>query len=217
MARDRIYFMFCAGDDSARWKNYLGVPKQFIQIDGERILNRAVRLIREYDPEAKVCIVSKTDKFKVDDADLLIVPAKDEHNFCMWRYLQVYDKWQGETVFVYGDVWYSEEAIKKIVSYEGEFQYFGRPGPSIITKKPYQEPFAIYVRKSYAETLRKQILATMQLFYDKKIKECTDWELYCYINNKPFIRPCEVDVGFTTIDDFTEDFDRPVDYDLWLK
>jgi choline kinase len=40
-------FILCAGD-GARWRNYLGVPKQLISIEGETLLERTMRLLHAH-------------------------------------------------------------------------------------------------------------------------------------------------------------------------
>ena len=40
-------FLIACSGKGTRWKNYLGVPKHLIKIDGERLLDRTIRLIKE--------------------------------------------------------------------------------------------------------------------------------------------------------------------------
>ena len=40
-------YYILANGDGKRWGNYMGVPKQLLEIDGETILHRMVRLLRE--------------------------------------------------------------------------------------------------------------------------------------------------------------------------
>lgn len=44
-AQERKYYILANGEGT-RWHNYKGVPKQLIEIDGETILSRMVRLLR---------------------------------------------------------------------------------------------------------------------------------------------------------------------------
>jgi len=57
--------ILCAGDGS-RWGNYLGVPKQLVTINGETLLDRTIRLLRE-NQIADITIVSNDNKLKVKD------------------------------------------------------------------------------------------------------------------------------------------------------
>ena len=50
-------FVIMAGGQEKRWRRYRGVHKHLIPIDGERILDRTVRLIRER-TDADITIVA---------------------------------------------------------------------------------------------------------------------------------------------------------------
>lgn len=62
--------IICAGD-ATRWGNYLGVPKHLIEIEGERLLDRTVRLLRERGITDIFIVVKRpSKKYRVEGADL---------------------------------------------------------------------------------------------------------------------------------------------------
>jgi len=42
-----MYFIIMADGDGKRWNNYLGIPKHLVEINGEPIIKRTVRLLKE--------------------------------------------------------------------------------------------------------------------------------------------------------------------------
>ena len=51
-------YIIMADGKGTRWNNYNDIPKHFIKMDGETLLERTVRLLREKDPGCQVIITS---------------------------------------------------------------------------------------------------------------------------------------------------------------
>lgn len=45
-------YIIMADGKGTRWNNFNNIPKHFIEIDGEKIIFRTVRLLNEMDPAA---------------------------------------------------------------------------------------------------------------------------------------------------------------------
>ena len=61
-------YIIMADGKGSRWNHYMGREKHEISIDGETLLQRTVRLIREKDAGAEVIITSHNPAFEVEGA-----------------------------------------------------------------------------------------------------------------------------------------------------
>ena len=110
MSKDK-YIIICAGN-CARWKNFGGVPKHIVDIYGETLLERTVKLLAGKD----ISIIVKDDKDKryhVKGAKT-VKANLDSTNFSADKFLSSKELWNknGRTVVLYGDVYFTENATK---------------------------------------------------------------------------------------------------------
>lgn len=124
-------------------------------------------------------------------------------------------RWWGteRTTFLFGDCFYSFDAVKIITNCALEYAHICRTTHSEFTGKPYGESFAMTWTHHQNESVA-QALALKP--------EGTSWEFYRemsglvhlppdknYLHESP---PCLLQVN-----DFTDDFDSLVDYQRWLE
>lgn len=223
----KIFCVFCATPKAREnlWEHE--VPKQLLVVDNETLLERTTRLVSELDENSNsdIYVIAKSEKFHTNYSKLYLVPEEDNDIVgVIQRFLQVKNLWWNydEVVFLYGDVWYSEEAISKISSYKGNnIQYFGRAKESNYTGKKHQEIYGMYCSKDCYSLLEENILKTVSLFNEGKVWRVADYQLYEVLHNMPFgetgshIKPTEGD--WMEIDDFTEDFDLLSHFNEWIK
>lgn len=211
--------IICAGDGT-RWGDYLGVPKHLAEVDGEPILHRTVRLFSKEDTE--IYVVSKDDdRYKVDGSTQYI-PTFNLDNFDADKFLNSKELWSEDdrTVVVYGDVYFTEEAVKKILSWESrEWTLFARPFGSSITGTPYGECFA---QSFYPESIAEHTAALRRIvsLYEKGIlPRCGGWEHYRAILRLPgeVMHRHLVGEKLQVIDDLTDDVDYSEDYLRLIK
>ena len=62
-------FVIMADGQGTRWNNYMGIPKHLIEIDGEPIIARTVRLLNEIAKE------------RGEDADVIITSHDARYDF----------------------------------------------------------------------------------------------------------------------------------------
>ena len=103
-----------ADGKGSRWNNFLGHDKHDIRIGGETLLERTVRLVHENDASAEVIITSHNAALSIDGAQRY----EPKNNV-----LEI-DRFTAELIgddmcFLYGDVLYSEEAVRVIVGSRG--------------------------------------------------------------------------------------------------
>lgn len=101
-------YYILANGEGTRWNNYRGVPKQLIEIDGETILHRMIRLLRqEQVPKEDIVICGKlTDP----DAETVLTKSKTKREV----FEEIADLAQGPFTILYGDCYYTEAIIHAI-------------------------------------------------------------------------------------------------------
>ena len=57
-------YIIMADGKGTRWGNYQDIPKHLIQIGGETLLGRTVRLLNEKDPGCEVVITSHDERYE---------------------------------------------------------------------------------------------------------------------------------------------------------
>src|SRR5690606_16242747 len=137
--------VICAGE-ATRWGGHRGTPKHLLAPEGERLLDRTVRLAREHGA-GRVLVVSKPGdaRYEADGAervDARLTPSNaDADKFLSSRHLWAPD---GRTVVLYGDVWFDDEAMALILGDERrQWLLWCRPGASQTTGATSGECFAV--------------------------------------------------------------------------
>lgn len=204
------YIIMCGGTYK-KWKT----PRQLFPINGEPIVARTIRLLRENGVE-DIAISSNNPIF-----EKLGVPVlKHENNMVVTETLNVRGYWvdafyptDEPVCYLFGDVVYSPEAIKTITGTETDDIEFFASSPPFAPEyiKPWAEPFALKVVNTdhlkHAVCITKQY-ADMGLFYRHPIM----WELWQVIQATPLNH---IDYGnYTVINDYTCDVDCAEDIEL---
>ena len=204
------YIIMCGGTYK-KWET----PRQLFPINGEPIVARTIRLLRENGVE-DIAISSNNPIF-----EKLGVPVlKHENSMVVSETLNVSGYWvdafyptDEPVCYLLGDVVYSPEAIKTIIETETDDIEFFASAPPFAPEysKPWAEPFALKVINTdhlkHAICITKQY-ADMGLFYRHPIM----WELWQVIQATPLNH---IDYGnYTVINDYTCDVDCAEDIEL---
>lgn len=211
--------IICAGDQT-RWKNYLDTPKHLIKIEGEPILHRTVRLIKKFGGvNTKIFIIAKNDNYKINETNLYI-PKLNPKNYDTDKFLSSKELWNenGRTIIFYGDVWFSDDCIKKIFNFKKrEWIAFSRKGRGKISGGLGGENFAFSFYDEYNEYTISCLRKVLNAYLQKKIHRCGGWELYREIIGLPPTDKHIIKGSLINIEDFTDDFDYPEDYEIWMR
>ncbi len=103
--------------------------------------------------------------------------------------------------FLYGDVLYSEAAVKAVINARGREPVLFFGSKSSIC--------AVLVRDG--ELFRRLYLEVRSLFLDGKIAECKGWQVYHLYASLPLMGR-DIGSGYVVLDSFTRDFNTPEDY-----
>jgi len=185
------YIIMCAGNGK-RWNNFLGIPKHFVKIKGETLIGRTTRLLKE-NGITNYIITTNDERYKQYGET-----KPQTYNDCeVDRYDEIDDD---EICYLYGDVYYTEEALKTIINTQtNEILFFGSE----------MEIFGVKVKnkKLFFEHKNK----VKQLFLNGEIDRCIGWEVYKSINGLPLNEYAITD-RFYLINDETDDIDCPKHY-----
>jgi hypothetical protein len=124
----------------------------------------------------------------------------------------------GATRILLGDVYFTEAAMARIMGWDGPaWTWFCRMNRSEITGSPWGEGFAVGFLPDARAPYFSAICAVRGLFEARLIRRTKGWEVARYLGGargaavREHVRhPC-----FVEIDDETNDFDRPIDYEAW--
>lgn len=207
--------IIAAAGQGERWYNYRNVPKHLINIEGEILLNRIVRQFKNYTND--IIVIGKDDRYLVDGS-ILENPIDGE----WYDFGKIYSSnhlWSDtRTIIVFGDVYFTDDAVSKIVNDDNEYRFFMRTGPSKITLKKHKEIFAL----AFNSTMNNRIRTSIETLIAKKaIGGAGAWQLYLYMHGQTSytrnMKKLLSSGGYTEINDWTDDFDTPQDIQRWEK
>lgn len=201
------YFIMCGGNYPA-WK----IPRQLMKVKGEMILYRTIRLLIENGIDADDILVTASDE-RFFDLALPVNVVKDiENNFVAGQsgwWLDAFMKYPAPACYIFGDVYFSERAISKIVNtHTTDIAFFASAPPYDFRYiKPWEEPFAFKVENQ--EHFREAIKKTKELYEMKAFnRHPIAWELWQVIRNT---RLNIVAHNYCEIRDYTCDVDKKED------
>ena len=188
-------YIIMADGEGTRWNNYHNIPKHLIEIDGETLLTRTVRLLRENDARADIVITSHDPRYEVPGARRY----EPQNN-----HLEI-DRFTEELIaddvcFLYGDTFYSESVIQKIADTPAEkLLFFGN------------ERSIVAIKVADGALFRQHVDRVRALFLAGKIEKCIGWQVYQSFEGLPFGEKT-IAADYILIQDGTEDFNSPADY-----
>lgn len=179
-----------------------GTPRQLVKIGGERVLDRTIRLLRKNG--VKDIYITATDPaFDLCNAEVIHYDSSGPWINCFY----LTDE---PTTYIFGDVYFSPEAIETIVNTQTDDIEFFASAPPFAPNYPklWAEPFAFKVVN--LEHFRESI---------ETVKQCTEqgiwrrdpiaWETWQVIKGTP-LNMIMYD-NYTVINDYTCDIDYPDD------
>jgi choline kinase len=202
--------IIAAAGEGRRWNNFRNIPKHLITIENEKLLHRIYKQFRHFSDD--IVIISSDERYAIEGATLkppMIGDWLDFGKIYSSNYL-----WSDEkTIIVFGDVYFTDEAVQTIMSNRDPYKFFMRKGPSKYTGKGHKEIFAFSFEGSMNEEIKKHIKDLI----DIKQGGAGAWRLYLHMNNITHSRDYFKGDGYVEINDWTDDFDYPEDLLKWEK
>lgn len=188
-------------------------PRQLLKINGETIVERTIRLLREAGVQ-NIAISSNTGMF-----DHLGVPVLKHansydaagYNDCKGHWCDAFFFTGVPTCYLFGDVVYSPKAIRTIVDTETDgIMFFGSAPPfSPQYPKQYAEPFAFKVADQ--DRLKQAVADVKRLDAEARFRrKPIAWEVWNVISRGPDGDVNTIDYNsYVHINDYTCDIDHP--------
>ena len=202
------YIIMCGGNYTQ-----FETPKQLSVINGERLIDRTIRLLRENG--IKDIYVSATNpifdsvgvpRLVHDNTSLVWDNNKEVSGY----WIDAYYPTEKPCVYLHGDVYYSENAIKTIVNLNPTINTFiGNALAKNKEHKNWGEPFGWIVVNQ--KEFRSGIEKTKKLQDESKLDRgyALSWELYRVLNGTDPNYMLIDDKNYLCIDDETIDIDAP--------
>lgn len=215
-------YIIIAGGDGTRWDNYTGKPKHFAVIGNEPILYRTINLLRANHVAYGDIYVASKD-YKVEYVHNYHIEPNYADHADADKFLSSSDLWneEGRTVILYGDVYFSEDAIKQIIDYpKTHWTMFCRPTASKITGTPWGECFAVSFYDFDNKMAFDKLWQLIHLYKGKALDRIGGWEWARIVAEVPINKMADHQEDlplYYVIDDITDDIDYPDDYDRLKK
>ena len=180
-------------------------PRHLLEIKGEPIIARTIRLLRENGVEDISISTDMPELFEGFGVEII----KRDFESDLW--IECFPFIPDPVCYLFGDVVFSPEAIKKIVETEtDDVEFFASAPPfPTIYKKRWAEPFAFKVQKWEQFYLALRDTRILRAQYKAFKREPIAWELWQVIKRTPLNI---IDyTNYTVINDYTCDIDEPED------
>lgn len=192
------------------------IPRQLSVVKGEPLIGRTIRLLKENGAE-DILITSADPRFEGFGARTYIPKHNDYDavlNKGFWLSAFPIELMTEPIVFLLGDVYYSENAIKTIVNSQTDsvlfFCSYKNPDPRYI--KHHDEPYGFKVVDT--DLFKRHIENCKRIYKSGGCRRnpiC--WELYRSLNGIEITKH-EMRGNYIAINDETCDVDRPIDIQL---
>ena len=191
-------YVIMANGKGKRWGNYGGIPKHLIQVGGETLLARTTRLLHACDEDAEVIISSSNPAYETPGARRH-APEHGELEIDRFCYELIDDN----TCFLYGDAFYTEDAMKVIVERPVHgVGFFGN------------ERSIVAVKVSDGAQMRRAMDFLLEQIQSGAMEDAKGWHLYHYLQGMP-LEGREIGGNFELVRDATMDFNRPEDWEAF--
>ena len=186
-------YIIMADGKGSRWGNFTDRPKHLIEIDGESLLGRLVQQLRALDPGCQVVITARDPRYEVEGA-VRHVPRNNENEIDRFTSELIED----QVCFLYGDTYYTDRALRTIISANGSGLLFFGNQRRIVSVKIFDGA----VMKRHLERIKAEN------------PNGKGWDVYRSYSG---LGLKEIGADFVVIEDGTQDFNTPKDYLDFIK
>lgn len=208
--------VIAAAGDSPPWEMHTGVRKHLVNVEGEILLHRTVRQCLEYSDD--VWVSGNPDpEYKIPGAKLIVGDRREGIGSVdfMWRDRELWSQ-TGRTVLLLGDVWYSDDAMRTILAdTRRDWMYYARYGASTVYGCDCGEGWAHAMYPEHIELHLRALGRVIGEYLAGSLNRTLGWEVYRAMCGQDDLSQHGEWGNWTEINDWTTDFDYPVDYDRW--
>lgn len=185
-----------------------GTPRQLVKIGGERVLDRTIRLLRE-NGITDISITATDPAFDLCNVEIIKYDSSGP-------WINAFPPIKDPTTFIFGDVYFSDQAIKTIVDTPTDSIEFFASAPPFAPNYPkrWAEPFAFKVEDVAAFNTA---VDNVHVLLNKRVfrRDPIAWELWQVIKGTPINL---IDYSnYTVINDYTCDIDCEADIYMFAR
>lgn len=178
-----------AQGNQARMGAALATPKQLLEVNGEPIISRTIRLLG---PRPFFVVAEANDHWRALDHPTPILTLPSQGNYLVPGIMACKQFWTDDTLFLLGDVVYSKAVLDRIlIEQTRALLIWGRTKPNPVTKRSWPEMYALRFGPGGANRITEQAAACKTL-HDIREKVSGGSE-------------------FQEVSDYTDDIDWPKD------
>ena len=205
-----VRVVIIAGGSGTRWGEYRDTPKHLLTIEKEVLLHRTCKQFLKY--TADVCVIGLDKRYIVENTKLYLSGSNTNHKDAS-KFMCSQNLWnkKGRTVLVFGDVYFTNDAVEAIMTTPGAFKWFLRKEESKVSGARWKEIFAFAFDASMINSITQHLLSLISL---DQVQRQAGWALYKRMTGDRFADPF-ANPHYVNIDDWTEDFDFPEDLQIW--
>lgn len=196
-----------------RWHNYQNRPKQLIEVDGEPILKRTIRLLRERGISDIYVTVKEHNQYGPLDAREYFEKPNELAIDRIWGAKEL-----APCIFLFGDAYYGTRAIDAILADIHEYRFFGKISGDRVKRN--REIYGVKANDfviQKAGELRDMLKAGT-------VRKCLCGHLLIHCagiaadirRREHLAKPDRLQGIFTELTDETIDFDKPSDFVRWM-
>lgn len=190
-------FVIMADGKGTRWDNYMGIPKHLAKVNGEPILGRTVRLLNEMtEGKAEVIVTSHDERYEFEGSRR---HEPLDNNLEIDRFTR--ELIEDDTCFLYGDTYYTEDALSAIINMEADDMLFFGNNKSIVA-----------VKIKDAKLFEHHVQTVRDLYLAGKIERCVGWQVYQSVTGQDFTNKAVPAEKFIVLGNETTDFNTPEEY-----
>lgn len=203
----------CAGSQ-AKWGNHLGVPSHLVPLTahhGVPLLYRTVGQARELCDDVHLTVPAGDTRYRLPG-----VTVHEQDGTAPSEYAATRDLWSttGRTLLLLGDVYFTDAALARITGYGGHrYRCFGRYTASKTTGTPYGEIFAASWWPEQHTRMDKLLAHVHAVRATGAVTRPPGWMLLRAWQGTPLSKHRVDPRWFGEINDLTDDFDTPADYE----
>lgn len=206
MAEQIQALILCAGE-GRRWRRHFGVPKQLVRVGGRPILHRTVDLLRG-EGVTEIAVVANTDEFAVEGCRLL----QPEHSrWTVETLLSTAELWAPRTAVLLGDVWFTPATLRRLVEARQSLCFLGQEDGGTGA-----EIFGLSFDEAGGVCLAAHLRAVREMAAASGQGRLADLLSLMRGSQRVLATGAEPQALLHPVNDGTQDFDTPADYETWL-
>lgn len=212
---NKIKVYILANGEAIRWGNYRNCNKQLIPINGEPLLERTVRLLREENLSSKQIIICGA--YKIKGSSNILTTSKTKREV----FEEISNLEQEPFIILYGDCYYTEAIIHDLLIRElKQYGEWFNISPNPNTGKKWAEGYAHKIIDN--KWFNNEIASLNEKVKNGELNYTSDWFIHWWLlgerenlNRHPVqFFDVEKDIYWC---DQTDDFDFPIDLEHFLN